>query len=256
MVVRARHVILAMPRRSIEMLHPDSFIFDCPHFEEDVRSVLPQPGLKIFAAYRRPWWQKLRDVTAGRSVTDLPIRQYYYWLTGTTDEGEAARSILMASYNDGLSVEFWAGLARRPERYVPPPQACPPGVPIPEDLRGAAAPAALVAEMQRQLCELHAVRVIDNAAGGIVPPYFAVFQDWSQDPFGGGWHFWKIGANSGEIIRRLRKPCPDANLYVCGEAWSRQQGWVEGALTMASDVLEQELLLPRPSWLAAGEQPS
>jgi lysine 2-monooxygenase len=253
-IVRARHVILAMPRRSIEMLHPDSFIFDCSRFEEDIRSVLPQPGLKIFAAYRRPWWQQVRGVTAGRSVTDLPIRQCYYWLTGTPSNDDAAPSILMASYNDGPSVEFWAGLARRPERYVPPPQACPPGVAIPEDLRGAVAPAALVAEMQRQLCELHAVRVSDNIADGIVPPYFAVFQDWSQDPFGGGWHFWKIGANSGEIIRRLRKPCPDANLHVCGEAWSRQQGWVEGALATASDVLEQELLLPRPSWLAPSAQ--
>jgi monoamine oxidase len=243
-----------MPRRSIEMLHPDSFIFDCPRFEEDIRSVLPQAGLKIFAAYRRPWWQQVRSVTAGRSVTDLPIRQCYYWLTETTNKGNAAPSILMASYNDGPSVEFWAGLARHPERYIPPPQACPPEVAIPEDLRGAVAPAALVAEMQRQLCELHAVRVSHNTADRIVPPYFAVFQDWSQDPFGGGWHFWKIGANSGEIIRRLRKPFPDANLHICGEAWSRQQGWVEGALATASDVLEQELLLPWPSWLAQGEQ--
>lgn len=253
-VVRARHVILAMPRRSIEMLHPDSFIFDSPRFEDDIRSVLPQPGLKIFAAYRHPWWQRVRGVIAGRSVTDLPIRQCYYWLTGTASEGATAGSILMASYNDGASVEFWAGLARRPERYVPPPQACPPGVAIPEDLRGATAPAALVVEMQRQLCELHAIRVGKDNADGVTPPYYAVFQDWSQDPFGGGWHFWKIGANSAEIIRRLRKPFADANLHVCGEAWSRQQGWVEGALATANEILEQELLMPRPSWLAVSEQ--
>ena len=110
--------------------------------------------------------------------------------------------------------------------------------------------------MQRQLCELHAIRVGKDNADGVTPPYYAVFQDWSQDPFGGGWHFWKIGANSAEIIRRLRKPFADANLHVCGEAWSRQQGWVEGALATANEILEQELLMPRPSWLAVSEQPS
>ena len=132
----ARHVILAMPRRSIELLHPDTFLFDRPQFGEDLRSVLPQPGFKIFAAYRRPWWLDLRGITAGRSVTDLPIRQCYYWGTGPAfnraDPYAARNSALMASYNDGGSVEFWAGLARDPARYHPPDSACPPGVAIPD----------------------------------------------------------------------------------------------------------------------------
>ena len=54
------------------MLHPDSFIFDSETFEQDIRAVLAQPGFKIFTAYRQPWWNAAREVTAGRSVTDLP----------------------------------------------------------------------------------------------------------------------------------------------------------------------------------------
>lgn len=246
---RARHVILAMPRRAIEMLHPESCIFNQTQFEDDVRAVLPQPGFKIFAAYRQPWWQQARQVTAGRSVTDLPLRQCYYWVTGGCDGRSNPHSVLMASYNDGSSVEFWAGLARQTEPYQPPLYACPPGIPIPagDDLRGTIAPAPLVAEMQKQLRELHGVADLpypDLTSTPFIPPYVAVYRDWSQEPFGGGWHFWKIGVDSRQVMRRMQHPCVDAPLYVCGEAWSTQQGWVEGALETADAVLEQELLVP------------
>jgi monoamine oxidase len=239
-----------MPRRSIEGLHPDSFIFDSEQFQKDVRAVLPQPGFKIFAAYRRPWWKEARGVSAGRSVTDLPVRQCYYWVTGAAAGKGNSNSVLMASYNDGSSVEFWAGLMRRPERYQAPPEACPPGVPIPDDLRGALASAPLVEEMQNQLRELHGLsELTDPAAGGIVSPYVAVCQDWTQEPFGGGWHFWKIGEDAPRVRRRMQRPVDGASLYVCGEAWSSQQGWVEGALETADEVLEKQLRVPTPEWL-------
>ena len=46
--------------------------------EQHLQTVLAQPAFKIFAAYRRPWWQE-RNLLSGRSVTDLPVRQCYYW---------------------------------------------------------------------------------------------------------------------------------------------------------------------------------
>src|SRR5262249_28324498 len=192
---------------------------DAAPFENDLREVLPQPGFKIFAAYRKPWWQAARGITAGRSVTDLPVRQCYYWVTGAKkpDGSGDENSILMASYNDGSSVEFWAGLARRPERYQPPPEACPPGVALPDDLRGAIAPKLLVEERQKQLRELHGLSSLEEIdVAQILPPYVAVFRDWSQEPFGGGWHFWKIGANAPQVMRRMQRPFADAPLYVCG----------------------------------------
>jgi monoamine oxidase len=245
----ARHVILAMPRRSIELLHPDSFLFDCPTFAEDLASVLPQAGFKIFAAYRAPWWLDQHGITAGRSVTDLPIRQCYYWGTGPKlndkDPYAARNSVLMASYNDGGSVEFWAGLTRDKERYRPPDAACPPGVPVPDPTAPEDASAALVAELQNQLRELHGLSTLESPdASDIVPPYAVKFRDWTADPFGGGWHFWKIGARSKEIAARMRQPAAPHPVYVCGEAWSHQQGWVEGALETADDLLENVLGLP------------
>jgi hypothetical protein len=250
----ARHVILAMPRRAIELLHPDSFLFDRPTFADDLTSVLPQPGFKIFAAYRSPWWLDQRGITAGRSVTDLPLRQCYYWATGPAfDKAHpfaARNSVLMASYNDGGSVEFWAGLARGRDRYRPLDEACPPGVAIPDPTTLEDASATLVAELQNQLRELHGLSTLEVPdASDIVPPYAVKFRDWTIDPFGGGWHFWKIGARSKEVAARMRQPAPPQPVYVCGEAWSHQQGWVEGALETADDLLENVLGLPRPAWL-------
>jgi monoamine oxidase len=115
-----------------------------------------------------------------------------------------------------------------------------------DDLRGSIAPAALVDEMQRQLRELHGLADLpepDPQTAPFVPPYVAVFRNWSQDPFGGGWHFWKIGTDSKRVMRRMQRPLPDAPLHVCGEAWSTQQGWVEGALETADAVLERQLLV-------------
>ena len=47
----------------------------------------------------------------------------------------------------------------------------------------------------------------------------------------------------------MRKPFRDANLYVCGSAWSTGQGWVYGALTQAELMLEEHFGLSRPKWL-------
>ena len=249
LLVRASHAILAMPRRAIELLHPDSFLFQSTDFQANLRSVLAQPAFKIFAAYRRPWWTKTRGITAGRSLTDLPIRQCYYWGTEEDCPGGTKgnkNSILMASYSDGNSVEFWAGLARHPERYTPLPFACPPGVGITPFVENQSASKRLVDELQNQLRVLHGLNRVSPPKEGaqLLPPYATVYRDWTQEPFGGGWHFWKIGEDSQAVMRFMRQPYPGRPLYICGEAWSRQQGWVEGALATADDVLENVLHLP------------
>jgi len=256
-VVQAHHVVLALPRRAIERLHPDSMLFDSEQFCEDLAAVLPQPAFKIFTCYERPWWKRARGVVAGRTVTDLPMRQCYYWVTGAetvadipwvTGQPQPAgsrdgHSVLMASYNDGSSVEFWKGLARQSRRYMPPAEVCPPGVPIPLDMDGCTASAALVEELQRQLREVHGLgNIADTAAADIIAPYAAVWRDWTEEPFGGGWHFWKVGIDSARVMRRMRHPYEDRPLFVCGEAWSPQQGWVEGALESADHVLRDYFL--------------
>lgn len=240
LTVRARHVILAMPQRSIELLDPHTFFFSSDQFLSDLGSIIPRPASKLFLGYDRPWWEDL-GLRAGRSVTDLPLRQVYYWgVEGDQTGADPANrnSLLLASYNDTDDVEFWNELLPRPNRLAPVAAV---RAPRPMD---AAAPGTLIDEAQRQLRELH------GPDARIPDPTAAYFQDWVQDPYGAAYHFWQVGAKSWEVMPRMRHPIPDANLYVCGSAWSTGQGWVYGALTQAELMLEEHFGLARPTWLS------
>lgn len=83
-------------------------------------------------------------------------------------------------------------------------------------------------------------------------PYDHLYHDWSEDPFGGGWHGWKAGVCYHEAMPRMRKPLDDEQVYICGSAYSNMHGWVEGALQTAELVLEDHFGLDRPAWLDPG----
>jgi monoamine oxidase len=100
----------------------------------------------------------------------------------------------------------------------------------------------MVEEVDRELREIHDVRYTP-------PPYAAAYMDWGVDPYGGGVNFWNIHARSPEIIPRMTQPVPEVPVYVCGEAYSNGQGWVEGALETAELVLQNHFGLAPPEWL-------
>ena len=63
-----------------------------------------------------------------------------------------------------------------------------------------------------------------------------MFQDWSRPPYNGAWHTWLPGFISNDVRVALRQPIADPT-YVCGEAYSDDQGWVEGALRSCEKML-------------------
>lgn len=75
--------------------------------------------------------------------------------------------------------------------------------------------------------------------------------NWGESPFYGGWHSWEVRTEPWEIVKELKKPLSGANLYICGEAYSLEQGWVEGALKSAEMVLK-ELNIAHPDWVPTG----
>jgi monoamine oxidase len=72
----------------------------------------------------------------------------------------------------------------------------------------------------------------------IPEPYSAAWMDWSQDPYGGAFNTWNVGVRPDEVAAAILQPDPAVPLYVCGEAYSHDQGWVEGALDTAEQVVE------------------
>lgn len=249
LTVTAGAVILAMPRRSLDLLAPTSP--ELQRIEALIHSVTPRPLFKLFTTYANPWWLaagytdetgKFIPVEAGRSVTDMPVRQTYYWPKNDGSPAKAGESMLLASYDDGTNIGFWDGL--RPRRS----EAWKKGLLEPKlenAFKGEAAakdkdldwfqhqaPAPMVTEVARQLQVMHGLShtpIVKNAA----------FRDWGQDPFGGGWNSWNIGVKSWEVKDKITKPLDDSALYICGEAYSDAQGWVEGALQTADIMLSK-----------------
>jgi monoamine oxidase len=95
---------------------------------------------------------------------------------------------------------------------------------------GAPAPASMLAEVQRQLAELH-------PGMSVPPPAGSALQYWGADAHETGWHFWRPGIVSDEILELAPRPDPALPIYLAGEQFSRRQSWVEGALESAEAVL-------------------
>jgi hypothetical protein len=237
----ARHVVLAMPQRSLQLLDPDSFIFGNPQFRADLETVTPQSSSKLFLSFSEPWWQNLSpSITNGRSDTDLALRQCYY--VGTeTQAPNAGMSLMMASYNDSVADTYWdCYLDRSAWGGHQPPYIGPLSNLIDQRLL---APQDMVADIQQQLTRMHNYPVPAPAA--------AIYHNWTEDPIGAGWYFWNPHVRSWEVAPRIRQPVPGYNVYVCGSCYSENQGWVEGALNTAEMMLETKFDLPPPSWVSS-----
>lgn len=237
-VVAARTLILAMPRRSLDLIMPSSPPLQA--IQDDIHSVTPQALFKLFTTYSHPWWRTAspagtgddtQPLQAGRTVTDLPLRQVYYWPGASGQPAASGPSMLMASYDDGSTAGFWRGMRGTrhgahkvtEEPFIGEHEAV-----ATRDWLQYRAPKRMVAEVTRQLQQIHGL-------SSTPPVRNAVFHDWVDDPFGGGANFWNIGVKSWEVKERMVHPMD--GLHICGEAYSDGQGWVEGALQTADMVV-------------------
>lgn len=250
--IRAKSLILAMPRRSLDMITPTSAPLQDPEVQRLISSVTPRPLFKFFATYNNPWWLAAGyckpdgtfvPVRSGRSVTDLPIRQAYYWPKDDGTPATGGPSMLLASYDDGDNIGFWDGLRpRRSESWRLGKAAARLQDPFVGTAAAEAdgelewnehvAPRRMVEEVARQLATIHGLTHTPRVQN-------AAFRDWGEDPYGGGWNSWNIGVKSWEVKRQIIKPLEEKPLYICGEAYSDAQGWVEGALQTADMMLEK-----------------
>ncbi|MBB6461786.1 flavin monoamine oxidase family protein [Flammeovirga kamogawensis] len=251
-IIYARKTILAMPKRALELIEQKGNIFNKGNTTLNtlMNAVTPIPLFKMFICYPYPWWEQV-GVSKGRSVTDLPIRQTYYWgVENQTENGnkENTNAVLMASYDDGDSVYFWKGLEskknEKPLFFTTQEHAHKEEeTSLWEKYKS---PDLMVNYMDAQIKEMHGVKYAPA-------PFAACFKDWSEDPYGGGVNFWNIGEKSWEVIPRIAKPLNNMDLFICGEAYSNGQGWVEGALETAELVLQDHFKLSAPAWIEKKE---
>ena len=258
------YAFLAMPKHSVELVAQATRYSpaegDASHFlnaltvQNYLESVIEQPSYKIAMFFHVPWWQSApyapklissqgdNASVFGPTITDLPLRQVYYFGNNAPDATGEEVYGLLASYDDMRFVRFWQELELGPnERRT---------VPISQDyqpLEGArTAPDAMVNMLLLELARLHYGDV--SAAEQIPAPLETVAMDWGYNPFGAGYHAWGAHYNINDVMQTIRKPTTlaggDGNVFIVGSAYSNDQAWVEGAFCTAESVLTDFLDIP------------
>ncbi len=277
--VFANKIVLAIPRRSLELLNQYNFFFDPEknqNIKTNIQSVFLEPSYKLLLGFEDPWWQKDFCIKSGHSITDLPMRQCYYF--GVNPENE--HSLLLASYNDMETVPFWNILEKEKLQFdqlnsLLLKQGKPlifrllkqdeivkkhPEIKIemnkkfkPREIKSVLqqelnkfedvqASQVMVDEVMNQIKELH-------CRDDISDPYISYYKDWSEDPFGGGYHAWQAKIDVQGVMEYMRQPMKQEDIHICSEAYSDQQGWVEGALCVAEKMLQDHFSMKCPEWL-------
>ena len=250
------NAFLAMPPASLDLVAEATQYADMPAGTLDILNaegvqlyidgVIRQPSMRVMLFFDRPWWNDPgvpyppsltgKPNTFGPTITDLPLRQVYYF-GNNSDGAENPAYGVLASYDDMQYVQFWQELeVDVTERRK---------VPIDQDHQVLFGPRKATDTMIRMvLLELAKVHWGDpNAAHQIPWPVEAIFNDFSLNPFGAGYHAWAAHYDICDVMQKIRQPtglvpgAASANLFIIGEAYSNDQAWVEGAFCTAESVL-------------------
>lgn len=241
--VKTKEIILAMPKRSLELLDQDNFFFkDASHSKvrKLIDTVYAEPSLKLLLGFEYPWWRECLNSYYGKSTTDLPMRQCYYF--GVDENNQ--HSLLLASYNDMRTVNFWKSMIRSNDnKFIQNDEIKSKNnnLELFNEKYSDEVTNVMVQESINQLEELHDIK--------IPKPYVSLVKDWSKDPFGGGYHAWHTGIDVQKTMKLIRKPYEYEDIYIVGEAYSSDQGWTEGAFKTAEKMLQEHFELERPEWL-------
>ena len=270
----ARKVILAMPRLPLETLFVKSNALNALPGGESAKmwntlqTTTNQALLKINVYYDKAWWgDSLSGQAAvgyGPNFADLPTGsvypfyaideeafaalEYRNWAAqkggdvseelqkklSLIDKKKYDRPAALTIYCDFLNINFWKALQENGPLFDSPMQR-------------------VYSAQQPQTLFASSVAVVAAATGYfkqlfntnyVPPPVLTSTRIWDgstefglppSERFDFGVHQWGLHADDGEVMAYLTEPLP--NLYVCGEAYSDYQGWVEGALRSANLVL-------------------
>ncbi|MFL6843373.1 MAG: flavin monoamine oxidase family protein [Allosphingosinicella sp.] len=254
----ADQLFLAMPRRSLELVAggcAPGYMLNLPQVKYYLESSIDQPAIKVLMVFDEAWWTTsacafppyLTPVgdspsqgVGGPSITDLPLRMVYYFANNVPGGPGTSGGpyVLLASYDDMNYSSFWremelSGLYETAPSLVRQPLSGPTEVPADSPLAGI---------LIKQLAEMHG-----TTPHQVPAPLALYFQDWGQDPFGGGYHGWSSHYNICQAMDFIRAPYarilgePSRKTYIIGSCYSFDQAWVEGAFCVAESVLQDFL---------------
>jgi len=239
--VVADQVILALPKNAQQRLAATSPLLrehaDFARYGANLDAAVGMVLTKVNLYYDNAWWRdgstNRAPIANGPSFTDLPADSFYVFdpIEGASTTGPAALTL----YCDFNNADFWQELQEIGPAFSSPLQRHY-DKQVPQVLF--AASQAVVEEMRRQLQQVFSSLAVPL-------PVLTSYRRWGDEQFFGyAYHQWARGADDRRTIPELAKPFADLALYTCGEAFSDQQGWVNGALRSAEIVLGQLGLAP------------
>ncbi len=235
---RAKQVILAVPRSAIEHLAGASPILaQNKPFMEAAGSVHNMELSKIGLYFDRRWWLDPTynvNISSGPSFSDLAAGSVYafarYPENPKADAAYTGPSALTI-YTDFIRGNFWKELHNIGDPYTTDA--------FPENPDNTtAASESLVAEAMRQIKMIFGL----DPSTDVPAPVLSTYRVWGQDGFSAGYHQYKLNVDDRQVYDAIWNPAP--GVYVCNEAWSPEQGWVEGSLMATDHVMQTGFSLP------------
>lgn len=230
----AAEVVLTLPPNQLRNL--DGLLSLAPALDRYLsNAVVDIPAIKTHFSYPNAWWSSM-SIDQGEARTDQEMRQCLYMGSddhrgGIEETSDSGPAMLLASYTDSDASDFW--------RFFAGADTDPDDVLGPDDMTLRCGKAHRLLLMD-QLNHLH---------GRDLPkPVWVSSCDWVRQPSGVATHSWRAGINSTRELPLIRHPQVDLPLHLCGEAFSQEQGWVNGALRSAEAVLQSQFGLERPKW--------
>jgi monoamine oxidase len=253
--VSCSKVILALPALALNNLYATSPALNeaknpkARELYDNLQSVVSMRLSKVNLYYDQAWWRDGIEggrpaIKDGGSFTSLPLGAVYVFdpLKDESANGPAALTI----YSDFNNTHFWEELQAIGPKFTSPLQEehdhDRPQVMFP-------ASEAIVGEATSLLKILFQMLSIPR-------PVLTSYRMWSgEHQFGYAYHQWARFADDRKVMPQLANPVD--NVFICNEAYSDDQGWVNGSLRSADLALAHLGIEPLPIPVAppAGQKP-
>ena len=240
--ISCSQIILALPATAIQQLQVNSPVLNAeknPRSEElqrDVESVIPLPLCKVNLYYNQAWWRDqiegpVPNVENGGSFTSLPLGSVYAF--NPMEAGDGTGPASLSIYCDFINANFWLSLQNIGPMFTSPLQ---------EEHNNTrpqvmfAASEKVVEEATKQLKELFQMLSVPR-------PVLTSFRIWNAEhQFGYAAHRWALFVDDRKVRKSIANPVK--NLFVCNEAFSDDQGWVNGSLRSCNIILQKYFGIP------------
>lgn len=199
-----------------------------------------------------------KDFGTARVLTDLPIKQIYFH----GSEGPWRRKYaeidcdgMIMAYGDSRQSEFWASLSGRNKANHAKLYAI--GNTFrklftqdeyDEITKEYGTTKTLVDTLQQNLKTIFE-KAFPKRITQLESPIAAFIKDWNEAPYYGGWHAWCVNFKPWEVRSQIQRPFETESIYIVGEAFSSDQGWIEGALRSSEANLRKHFGLEKPDWI-------